>query len=81
MESLSEPIQVVVLFRNGRFEPLHFKWNGRQCRVKAVTGKWATREGQYKVCHFAVTNENGTYFEISLNTNEMTWTLERVIAE
>lgn len=77
MERPDEPIQVVARFRKGKIEPTKFLWGGRPQTVKSVTGKWATRDGADKIYHFAVLNDAGTYFEISLRTRDMGWRLDR----
>jgi len=81
MTSCDEPIQVIARFRDGRFEPMRFLWNGRRHRVEKVTGRWATRSGHYNVFRFALVDENDTYFEISLDSKDMAWRLNRVATE
>jgi hypothetical protein len=57
-ESLSDPVDVLTAYVDGRVEPLRFRWKGRVIRVRKVTGRWSRREGQTVLRYFAV--EGGT---------------------
>jgi len=81
LRKLNEPIQVMARFRDGRVAPTHFLWRGRTHKVSEVTGRWSSREGAYQVHQFTVVSQNGTYFELSLNTRTMDWRLDRVELE
>lgn len=80
MERLNEPVNVVARFRDGKFEPTRFVWNGRMHKIAGVTGRWATSEGQYRVYHFSVVSDTDAYYEIEMNTRNMEWLLRGVDA-
>lgn len=80
MERLNEPVNVLVRFIDGKFEPTRFSWNGRMHKISDVTGRWATTEGNYKIYHFSVVSDSQTYYELSLQTRNMDWTLRGVEA-
>ena len=76
VEEIRESIDVLTVFRNGRLEPMKFKWTGRTHSVSRITFRWVTKEGQYPVYHFALEVENmdGAY-ELAFRPATLGWQL------
>jgi len=77
VEDVGEIIDVLAVFRDGRFEPRKFKWRGRAHKIGRVNGRWAEHDGKYRVYHFAVVSDSDSFYELSLRTKSMEWTLDR----
>jgi len=43
-EDVNEPIEVIVVFRNRKMQPLRFKWNERVYKISNVNGGWVSDE-------------------------------------
>ncbi len=78
VESVNEPIEVLTWFRNGRMEPLRFRWRRRVVRVSRVTGDWTQKIGSERVHYFSVLGESTDSFELSFHSGTMAWRLTRV---
>jgi hypothetical protein len=76
-ESLSDPVDVLTAFMDGRVRPLRFRWQGRVIRVRTVTGEWRRREGQTVLQHFAVEAAGGDTFELCYDPRGPVWILIR----
>ena len=77
VEVVGEDIDVVAVFKNGLFEPRKFRWRGREHRVSDVNARWAEHDGSYRVYRFAVATAAHSFYEISLHTKHMRWSLDR----
>lgn len=78
MTEISEPVEVIALFKKGKVYPLKINWNNRECRVKEATGSWKSRCGEAEILHLSLVVESGSYFEVSFNTKTYIWHLEKV---
>ena len=76
-ESLSDPIDVLTAFVEGRIRPLRFRWHGRVIRLRSITGEWTRREGQTVLRHYSVEGTRGESFELSYDPRAARWTLTR----
>src|SRR5262249_49951975 len=76
-ESLSDPIDVIGAFLEGRIQPLRFRWQGRVVRVRKVTGQWSRREGQTVLRYFAVESTAGESYELCYDPRGPSWILSR----
>lgn len=76
-ESLSDPVDVLTAFVEGRVRPLRFRWQGRVVRIGRVTGEWTRREGQAVLHHFAVESRSGDSFELCYDPRGPRWILSR----
>jgi hypothetical protein len=76
-ESLSDPIDVIGAFLEGRVQPLRFRWQGRVVRVAKVTGQWSRREGQTVLRYFAVESTTGESYELCYDARGPSWILSR----
>ncbi len=78
MIEIGERVFVIAAFgRSIKLKPLRFTWSNRQINIKDVTYEWTTSEGSSKLLHFSVTDGN-TLYELSFNTNSISWRLEGV---
>ncbi|UCE02745.1 MAG: hypothetical protein JSW67_00620 [Candidatus Latescibacterota bacterium] len=77
IESIEEPIEVLVRFDRGRMTPFRFRWNQSVFRIEKVTGMWEDREGSFRRCHFSVLTENNDYFELRFHTGDLGWILSK----
>lgn len=76
-ESLSDPVDVLTAYLEGRMRPLRFRWQGRVIRVKRVTGEWRRREGQTELRFFAVEGPGGETYELCYDPRGPRWRLSR----
>jgi len=74
---LNEPVEVEVLFSDGKVRPLWFRWRGRKIEVRETTFVWRHTEGISTFAHFAVTDGVDTY-ELILDSRRFAWTLSKV---
>jgi len=78
LESLSDPVDVLTAFVDGRIRPLRFRWKGRVVRVHRVTGEWSRREGQSLLQYFAVEGGGGRdTYELCYDPRGPRWILSR----
>lgn len=73
-----------VLFSyNGRDQyarPVRLTWNDEEYWLGGVQFWYAEHKGEILVHHYRVSDESGDYtFELSLETENLTWSLDRVI--
>ncbi|MDQ7786511.1 MAG: hypothetical protein RDU01_02800 [Thermodesulfovibrionales bacterium] len=75
---IGETISVVASFGMPyKIRPVKFRWNGKVFEVKDITYAWQTKEGQTRIYHFSLTDEN-TLYELSFDTVSLVWRLERL---
>ena len=65
--TLKEPVEVIALFRDRTIAPLRFKWGKRIVKVAQVKGEWVKTEDTTRSWNFAVSTENGDYFELTFH--------------
>ena len=80
-EEIFEQIEVIVLFRNGKIQPVKFKWNERIYLVSKVNGDWVSEEGVNRYFHYSVIVGGPDCFELCYDSRNMTWELARVCLE
>jgi hypothetical protein len=78
---IEEPIKVAAVFEGGKLTPVRFRWRGRAKRVRAVTGRWTSRDGTDTIHHFAIMGDDDVYYEISFSTQTFVWRLEKLETE
>ena len=78
--SVNEPVQVLVLFDDGRVKPLRFLWRGITYPVKQIIFKWRDREDRAAVYHFGV-SDGSNAFQLGYHTEYLSWKLESVDME
>ena len=76
-ETLSDPVDVLTAYVEGRVRPLRFRWQGRVVRIRAVTGEWTRREGQAVLRHYSVESTGGDSYELSYDPRGPRWILSR----
>lgn len=72
-----EPIEVSAIFMRGRLKPVSFLWNHRHYKIAEITGVYTYSVGTSK-CYGYTVLSGADLYEISLNTGEMIWHLEKV---
>jgi hypothetical protein len=77
IESIEEPVEVLVRFDRGSMTPFRFRWNQSVFRIQKVTGSWEDREGQYRRCHYAVLTDANDYFELRFHLKDFSWILSK----
>jgi len=80
-EDVYEPVEVIAVFRNGRMQPLRFKWNERVYKIVKVNGGWVSDEGINRYYHYSVMVGGPDCFELCYDSRNMTWELARVCLE
>jgi hypothetical protein len=73
-EQINDPIEVKVLFRQGKTLPFRFMWKNQEIGIKKVNLVWSSFEGKIKVYYFAVSDEVN-YYKLSFNTDSLNWML------
>ena len=76
-ESLSDPVDVLTAFVDGRVQPLRFRWQGRVIRVRRVTGEWKRREGSAVLRYFSVESHASDTYELCYDPRGPRWILSR----
>ncbi len=74
---MSEPIDVIGIFRGRTVRPAKFRYAGRVHTVAKVLYTWVTREGSFPVHRFFVLTQDGNRYQVSLNTYTISWTLDQ----
>ncbi len=74
-ESVKEPVEVLVAFKNDRPEPMMFKWGNQYYHVRKVNLVHAERVGREKIYFFSVSDEANAY-RLSFSTESLRWQLE-----
>ena len=74
--SISQPIDVLAVFRGRRVEPMTFKWGLRHVQVKKVNLMHSERSGREKIVYFSVTDHAGNAYRLSYSSETMGWRLE-----
>lgn len=77
-EEIGDRIETIVLFRNGRIQPLKFRWKKRVYRVQRVNGEWVSDQGQVRFYHFSVMTTGPDVYELTYNSDTRGWMLSRV---
>jgi len=73
---IAEKIEVGAIFRRGLTRPVWFIWNHHKYPVKAVSYQWSEKKGETLFYYFQVVADCGV-FEISLNSETLSWFLEK----
>jgi len=76
-ESLSDPVDVLTVFADGKVRPLRFRWHGRVIRVRKVSGEWTRREGQALLRYYAVEGASDGTYELCFDPRGPGWILSR----
>ena len=74
---IHEPIEVSAVFVRGRLKPVSFMWSRRHHKISGITGVYKYSAGT-SVCYGYTVCVGEDLYEISLNTGEMAWRLERI---
>ncbi|MCL5291199.1 MAG: hypothetical protein M1548_01545 [Actinobacteria bacterium] len=77
IEEIGEPIDVSAVF-TCRVKPVAFRWRRRRYVISEVTGRHSALKGGYRRYSYAVRADSEEIYEITLDTRNMTWRLERI---
>jgi len=77
-EDIGDKVEMIVLFRDGRLQPLKFRWRERVYRIQRVNGEWVSDQGQIRFYHFSVMTAGPDVYELTYNSDTRGWTLSRV---
>ncbi|MBD3166119.1 hypothetical protein GF324_05955 [bacterium] len=77
-EEIGDKVEMIALFREGRLQPLKFRWRDRVYRIERVNGEWVTDEGRTRHDHFSVMTSGPDVYEVMYNRDSRVWTLSRV---
>lgn len=77
-EDIGDRIEMIALFRDGRIQPLKFRWRDRVYRVQRVNGEWVSDEGQTRLYHYSVMTSGPDVYELTYNSGTRGWQLSRV---
>ncbi|MCL6472438.1 MAG: hypothetical protein K6T91_06450 [Firmicutes bacterium] len=77
MLDIHEPIEVSAVFTKGRLKPISFVWKRRYYKIDSITGVYKYFVGASK-CYGYIVRSGSDLYEISLNTGEMVWQLEKI---
>jgi hypothetical protein len=80
-EDINDPIEVIVVFREGKMRPLKFKWRGRVYKIERINGGWMSDEGRNRFLHFSVMADGPDVYEITYNPERFGWKIDRVCLE
>ena len=78
---IGEPVDVSVMFRRGRLQPVAFGWRNRSYRVLRITGAHRERSGQFLNLYYTVMTGGPEVYELCLSTEGMVWKLLRIHRE
>lgn len=76
-ETVREPVEVLVAFKNARPEPMMFKWGNQYRQIRKVNLVHAERVGREKVYYFSVTDDSNAY-RLAFHTESLNWRLEEM---
>lgn len=77
MIDIRESIEVSAVFIRGRLKPVSFMWKKRHYKIEEVTGVYKYLVGSSK-CYGYTVRCGEELYELSLNTGEMLWRLEKI---
>jgi hypothetical protein len=78
VETIGEPVDVFVLFCNGRLSPRVFMWSGRRYIIREVTASWSSYEETAKLFCFSVLTDGANLYELVYNSRTIMWCLASV---
>lgn len=76
-KKISEPIEVMAVFKRDKVDPVLFKWNGRQYKVDHVNLVHTERLGREKFFIFSV-SDNANAYRLRFSTETLKWQLEEM---
>jgi hypothetical protein len=77
-QEINQPIEVVVIFQRGKMIPVRFRWNGRMIKIAKITGWWRTNQGEFRIRHYAVIDENSQFCQLSYRERTAEWFLNKI---
>lgn len=74
-ERISQPVEVLVVFRDSRPEPMMFRWANKYYQVRRIQTIYAERQTLGKRMIFSVSDDRDI-FRLSFQSDTMKWQLE-----
>ena len=74
-ERISQPVEVVVVFRDNHPEPMMFRWANTYYQIRRVQTIYAERQRLGKRFIFSVSDDRDI-FRLSFQSDTMKWQLE-----
>ena len=81
VQQVNETIDVLSVFREGRVQPVKFKWAGQTHTVRRIAYAWVTRKGAHPQHHFSLLTGGSDVYELVFDTFKMSWLLVQVDVE
>ena len=78
VDRVDEPINMLVMFKNGGIIPISFTCRGKQYKDFTVDFSWKVHYGQGERIFFSLKQQKEYIYEVYLDTTSLKWTLHRV---
>lgn len=75
---INENIQVYTNFSLGSVEPLCFTWRNKDYNISKINFHYTSKKGATKKHHFSVCAESPDSYNITFDTERLTWVLEDI---
>lgn len=76
-QTINEPIDVLVNFKNKKTIPLVFKWKNEKRKIETVCMTYTAKTGRGDCCYYSVT-AGGDYFKLCFDAGKRLWFLKEV---
>lgn len=73
-ETLDDPVDVIVAFKNNRVLPRRLQWNGNTYDIETINMVHTVREGKHRVFYFSV-SDKANNFKLRLDPQHLEWRL------
>lgn len=80
LESINEPISILVNFGDNKVLPLFFQWRNRRYKIEKLNLVHKKRDGTDTIYYFNVTDKTN-YFKLSFSTKNLGWRIEELYYE
>jgi hypothetical protein len=77
MLEINEPINVWVLFSNGKPNPFAFSWKNRTIKVTSVNLVHTSKDGSSLYYHYSISSGEN-FYRLKFDTKNLKWHLEAV---
>jgi hypothetical protein len=80
-EECDVPIEVIIYYGLEERRPLRFRLGAQVIRVTSTNGYWNRHQGAVPLHYWAVSDDNGNYYELEMNGETLLWRLKKVVSE
>lgn len=74
-EYVGEAVEVVTVFKAGKFFPICFVSSGNKHKIKKINFAWKEKKGREVFNLFSVTDENNSVYKLYFCRNTLNWKL------